>query len=188
MKVVSLLGSPRKKGNTAKVLTWTEEELLNLGHHVERVNVIDYQINGCLECMHCQQVPDEPGCAQRDDIPAIFDKVLAADVLIFASGLFSWSIPGQFKLLLDRFFCLLKGYGTPDYESLIQDKKGVVLVTCGGPKEGNTDLVLEMYQRTSALAKMPPMKELVIPFCISPDTLDEETKLQVKNLVQEMVS
>lgn len=184
MKVLSMLGSPRKKGNTAKVLTWAEEEFQNLGHQVDRVNVVDYQVNGCLGCQSCQRVQDEPGCAQKDDMSSIFDKVLTADVIIFASGLFTWGIPGQFKSLFDRFFCLIKGYGSPHYKSLIQGKKGMVIATCGGPVEGNADLLLEMYKRTSELAQMPPMSELVVPFCITPDSIGEETKMQVKDLVR----
>jgi len=170
------------------VLAWAEEELQNLGHEVDRVNVVDYQVNGCLGCMRCQMIQDEPGCAQKDDMPAIFDKIMAADVIIFASGLFTWSVPGQFKSVLDRMFCAIKGYGTPDYRSLIQDKKGVVIATCGGPVEGNADLLLEMYKRISVLAKMPPMSELVVPFCMTPDNIGEEVQIQVKDLVQEIVN
>ena len=186
MRVLSVLGSPRKMGNTAKVLTWIDEELQSLGHQVDRVNVVDYKINGCLGCMRCQQVMDEPGCVQKDDMQGIHDKILAADAIILASGLYVWSVPGQLKSLLDRFFCLVKGSGGPNYKSLIQDKKGVVLVTCGGPIEGNADFLLEMYHRFAGYANMPPLTELVVPFCTSPDNMGEDIKMQATQLAKEI--
>ena len=54
MKVLSIFGGPRKKGNTVTVLSWVEEELTNLGHKVERVNVVDERVGGCLGCSNCQ--------------------------------------------------------------------------------------------------------------------------------------
>ena len=37
MKITTLLGSAKKKGNTATVLGWVKEELESLGHDVEGI-------------------------------------------------------------------------------------------------------------------------------------------------------
>ena len=37
MNVISIFGGPRKKGNTATILGWVEEELKTLGHQIERI-------------------------------------------------------------------------------------------------------------------------------------------------------
>ena len=37
MQITTLLGSAKKKGNTATVLGWVEEELKSLEHDVERI-------------------------------------------------------------------------------------------------------------------------------------------------------
>ena len=50
MKIISLQGSPRKNGNTAKVLSWVEEELLASGHDVESVFLNSKNLKGCLAC------------------------------------------------------------------------------------------------------------------------------------------
>ncbi len=54
MKVVSLPGSAKKKGNTATVLGWAEEELKSLGHSVARIQLSLENINGCLGCAKCR--------------------------------------------------------------------------------------------------------------------------------------
>ena len=50
MKVMTILGSPKKKGNTAKVLGWLEEELEAQGNQVSRINITDREVRGCLGC------------------------------------------------------------------------------------------------------------------------------------------
>ena len=39
MNIISIFGGPRKKGNTATILGWVEEELKTLGHQIERINL-----------------------------------------------------------------------------------------------------------------------------------------------------
>ena len=50
MKALTLLGSAKKKGNTATVLGWVEEELQSQGHAVERIYLNNKTIGGCLGC------------------------------------------------------------------------------------------------------------------------------------------
>lgn len=53
MKILTILGSPKKHGNTATVLK-RFEELISPLHQVERINLRDYTIHGCLGCNVCQ--------------------------------------------------------------------------------------------------------------------------------------
>jgi len=55
MKVTTILGSPRKKGNTAKVLSWFEDEMKAQGHEIDRINMADSEVKGCLGCGSCQK-------------------------------------------------------------------------------------------------------------------------------------
>ena len=49
MQITSLLGSPKKKGNTATVLGWVEEELKSLGHDVERIYLNNQGLSGVCQ-------------------------------------------------------------------------------------------------------------------------------------------
>jgi len=46
MKIITILGSPRKKGNTAKVLSMFEDNV-EKNHEVERINITQYKVGGC---------------------------------------------------------------------------------------------------------------------------------------------
>jgi multimeric flavodoxin WrbA len=49
MKVATLMGSPRKKGNTARVLEFFENLLKKTGHEIDRINIVDYEeANKCM--------------------------------------------------------------------------------------------------------------------------------------------
>jgi len=71
MKIITILGSPKKKGNTAKVLSMFEDKVEN-NHEVERINVTNYNVGGCLGCYKCQERKGEPDCVQKDDALTIF--------------------------------------------------------------------------------------------------------------------
>jgi multimeric flavodoxin WrbA len=46
MQITTLLGSAKKKGNTATVLSWVEKELESLGHNVDRIYLNKKTIKG----------------------------------------------------------------------------------------------------------------------------------------------
>jgi multimeric flavodoxin WrbA len=81
MKVLTILGSPRKKGNTATVLRHFEN-LVAEHHQVDRVNITEQDVRGCLGCGACKKKPDEPGCIQKDDAVSIFNRMLNSDIVV----------------------------------------------------------------------------------------------------------
>jgi len=176
MKIVSLFGSPRKKGNTAKVLSWVEEELREKGHEVDRVIITDYNVNGCLGCYACQENPEEPACVQKDDAVKIFYRMIEADGIIYASPLYCWGFTSQIKPLIDRHLCLTTGYGTDKWKSLIEGKRSGLIVTCAGPEEGNTDPIKGVYKGLMNFTKCHIAGMLIVPFTTTPEELPEETK------------
>ena len=188
MRIVSVQGSPRpKKGNTAKVLGWVEEELRLKGHFVDHINMTDKKVNGCKECYTCQGIPDEPGCPQEDDAKEVFEQLIASDVILLASPLFCWDFSSQIKPLIDRCFCLVTDYGTPKWKSLLEGKRAGLLVTCAGPIEGNADLVSEMFNRLMQYTKCKVAGTLVIPFATTPDAMGEEIKAQAVKFAHKFI-
>ena len=102
MKVCILMGSPRKQGNTNALLVPFRQELEALGAETETVWLHDLDIRPCAACRACQRDWTVFGCVQRDDVPAIFDQVLACDLLVLATPIYSWYCTPPMKALLDR--------------------------------------------------------------------------------------
>ncbi|MFC1764404.1 flavodoxin family protein [Planctomycetota bacterium] len=186
MKILTLQGSPRADGNTATVLK-EFENLVQQNHTVERVNIADLQIHGCLGCLGCQSDKNKPGCRQvNDDANAVLEKICAADVVIYATPLYCWSFSAQLKALLDRHLCLVKGIFTNDQTSLIQGKQLALLVTCGGSEEASADIIQELFNRIAHFCQCQILGKYILPFCTGPDALPGRTTSLVQAMVRDI--
>ena len=70
-------------------------------HHVEVVSVRDYKVNPCMGCNACFMSKDNI-CAQKDDMPIIYDKMGHADMLVVASPVYFYGLSAQLKAVIDR--------------------------------------------------------------------------------------
>lgn len=166
MDVVTVLGSPRKQGNTASVLSSFEELARARGHGVERIHTIDHRIGGCTGCAACQKGEDLAICVQPDDGPTILRRLVGAEVIVYATPLYCWSYASQMKPLLDRHLSLTAGFRTPQHRSALAGKRLALLVTCGGPAEGNADLVQLAFDRfAGGLLQASSVRKYVVPGC-----------------------
>jgi len=186
MTIVTLMGSPRINGNTATVLNWVEDELRSTGNSIERINLVDRDITGCCECYHCKVHERDPRCSLQDDVPAMFRSMVEADAVTYATPLFTWGFSGQMKQFLDRHFCLVTGDSPENTVSLLAGKPISLLVTAAGPIEGNADLILEMFERLARGTHCIVASTLVVPFCTTPDRLDDEVRLSAIRFAREV--
>lgn len=168
MHIVTLLGSPRRKGNTATVLAAFEQKLSPF-HTIERIDLVDYTIRGCLGCDYCQRHADQPFCAQQDDdANAVFERMRRADLLVYASPLYVWDFTAQMKTLLDRQYCLIKWRGGQVYTSFLAGKSAILLVTCGAGIEDNADVIQVVFKREMDCAGCQVAGIYILPNCTTP--------------------
>ena len=100
MNVLILSGSPRKGGNT-ELLVEAFVKGASQKHHVEVVSVNDYKVNPCMGCNACFKSKDNT-CAQKDDMPLIYEKMAHADMLVIASPVYFYGLSAQLKTVIDR--------------------------------------------------------------------------------------
>jgi multimeric flavodoxin WrbA len=147
MQILTILGSPRKHGNTDAVLRRFEVKAVDAGHAVSRVRIVDYDVAGCLGCDACQGDPGDFACAQVDDAEDILRQIQAADLAVYAAPVYCWSVPAQMKALMDRHYCSVKVERGRLVSRLLDGKRSVLLLTCGGGASDNADLTLPMFER-----------------------------------------
>ena len=70
-----------------------------VGHQVEFVSLRGREIKFCVGCLSCQKTG---ACVIKDDVPAIMENVLNADVVCWATPIYYYEMSGQMKTLLDR--------------------------------------------------------------------------------------
>lgn len=69
------------------------------GHQVEKVALTNQVITFCKGCLSCQKTGN---CIIKDDANVIVNKMIAADVIVFATPVYFYEMSGQMKTLLDR--------------------------------------------------------------------------------------
>ena len=129
-KFCIIMGSPRINGNTAELLKPFIAELEAKNADVNYIPLVDKTILPCKACYNCQNVADEYGCIQKDDVPKIMDQIIESDCLVLATPIFSWYCTAQMKALLDRHYGLNKFYGSVQ-GSLWAGKKVAIIATHG---------------------------------------------------------
>ena len=98
-KVLIISSSPRAKGNSARLAQSFAEGAKAAGNETELVSLHDKQIGFCRGCFVCQKTQR---CVMHDDADAIREKMLNADVLVFATPIYYYEMSGQLKTMLDR--------------------------------------------------------------------------------------
>ena len=69
------------------------------GNEVEKISLIGKSIAFCKGCLACQKIGR---CVINDDVNAIMEKVLQADVVCWATPIYYYEMSGQMKVLIDR--------------------------------------------------------------------------------------
>lgn len=98
-KILILSGSFRKQGNSDLLCDEFMRGAAEAGHTVEKIFVNDKQINYCRGCGVCNTTHK---CIQKDDMEAILDKMVNADVIVLATPVYFYTMNGQMKTLIDR--------------------------------------------------------------------------------------
>ena len=104
MKVLALNGSLRgKNGVTFKILKSIGEGVKNAGGIWNVINLSELRIESCRGCNHCQRTKTyECIFDGRDDAEEVFSRMVDADVLIYATPVYLFSISSLLKRLLER--------------------------------------------------------------------------------------
>lgn len=157
LRVVALLGSPRKRGNTSAALDGVLKSFDELPAAVDRIWLSAHSIAGCRECFRCLDEANGPGCKVEDDMQPLYAKLLSSDVVVLATPVFTWAVAAPLKGFLERWYCLTKTQPDGSYTSMMAGKAMFGVITAAG---GVNDGALMVSQGLKALAEFMRMEYL----------------------------
>lgn len=99
MKVLAVIGSPRKNGNTETLLGAVLKGVEAAGGEIEVVRLCALRIQPCIGCGGCDKTGQ---CVLEDDMQELYPKILASQRLILASPIYFYGITAQAKGFVDR--------------------------------------------------------------------------------------
>lgn len=111
-KILVVLGGGRANGNTAQLAEAFIKGATEVGHHTELISLNKLKVNGCTGCNACRY---EKPCVQEDDFNSLIPKIKEADLIVFASPLYFWTISSKIKAFIERFYCIAEKDDTPPF-------------------------------------------------------------------------
>jgi multimeric flavodoxin WrbA len=156
MNILALNGSPRsEKSNTLRLTRAFLEGINRVGSHtVETITIADKKIEPCRGCYCCWE--KTPGvCVVADDMRAVFEKYLRADMIIWSFPLYYFGMPSKTKALLDRLLPLNlpdivihadeTASHLPRYD--LKNQKHILISTCGFfTAQNNYDALIKQFE------------------------------------------
>ena len=106
MKIAVFNGSPRK-ANTAAMVQAFCEGAQAAGHEVETYHVGKMKIEGCHGCEYCH-TKGEGKCVLKDDLEKILPAYKEADMIVFASPIYYFTMTAQIEAAIQRVYCIGK--------------------------------------------------------------------------------
>ena len=98
-KVLVISASPRKGGNSDTLCDEFIRGAQESGNTAEKVFLRSQKINYCTGCGVCNTTHK---CVQQDDMAAILEKLVQADVIVMATPVYFYTMDGQMKTMIDR--------------------------------------------------------------------------------------
>lgn len=103
MDIFVLTGSPRKDGNS----NYLAEEFIRgareAGHKLSRFDAGQAKVHPCIACNSCGM--DGP-CVFKDDFETVRQKIIPADMVVFATPMYYFGLSAQLKAVIDRFYAI----------------------------------------------------------------------------------
>ena len=160
--IIILNGAARKNGSTAELIQAFTEGAESAGNQVTEFYLQDMNIHGCMGCNGCARAPKgtENPCVQKDDMGSINAAFMKADVVVFASPVYFWTVTGTLKTAADRLYAELKALGYGGFP-----KKSVLLMTAkqrGGMRPSSVISAGRISEKFSVQAKQKKLISSVL--------------------------
>lgn len=140
-KIIILNGAARKNGNTAKLVDAFADGAESVGNQVKTFYLDGMDIHSCKGCLRAGRDSKSP-CSQKDDMDQIYAEFESADVVVFASPVYFWTITGPLKTVADRLYAELECLG---YSGFL--KQSVLLMTADGGDYSQAVTWYRTYER-----------------------------------------
>jgi len=155
-KILGVIGSPRKKGNThilvSRILDGAKEE----GADTEIIFLNDLDIRECDGCHSCWKGRQ---CSKKDDMNAIYPKIIESDIIIFGTPVYWYGPTALMKCFIDRFVY----FNCPENRSKIKGKAAVLAIPFEEDNIKTADLLIRFFVKSLRYLEMKIIGKILSP-------------------------
>ncbi|MHA1245401.1 MAG: flavodoxin family protein [Candidatus Heimdallarchaeota archaeon] len=122
IKVLGIIGSPRRNGNTELMVDEVLAGAKEAGAEIDKVILNELNISPCQACNSCSKTGI---CKIQDDMNIVNEKMKESSVFVYGTPVFYWGPTAQFKAFMDRLLATSR-------QGIIKDKQVIVTIPLGG--------------------------------------------------------
>lgn len=156
MKILAVVGSPRKGGNTEILVSRIAEGARAGGAQVEIIHLGDLHIHECDGCHACWR--GRP-CSKEDDMRGLYPKIAAGDAIVFGTPVYWYGPTALMKAFIDRFVYFNGEANRP----MVRGKRAAVAVVLEEASESTWRPVVEFFEKSLAYLEMELGETIVVP-------------------------
>jgi len=161
MKIIGIIASPRREGNTAWVVNKILEGAKEKGAETRAWYFSDLDIKPCNGCLCCHKEGSH-GCIIRDDMQELYGAIEHADALVFGSPVYMGQMSAQAKTVTDRLFAQISPRFSPHYKEKATKQKLVLVFTQGNPDPGMFQVYFDYTKRMFQLLEFDVNEVVVV--------------------------
>lgn len=154
VKLLGIVGSPRKSGNTETLMEETLKSAEQEGAEIELIRLVDFNLKPCDGCQTCTKTKK---CAIEDDVESIFKKMAEADGIIIGSPVYFQNVTAQTKIFMDRVGYLNIARGRRAFENKIG---GAIVVARRAGLSNALSQIFLFLNATRMVAATPAVRAL----------------------------
>jgi len=155
-KILGVLGSPRKEGNTHVLISKILESAKEVGAKGELLFLDELNIGECMGCFSCWKGNE---CSRKDDMNNLYPKIFESDVIVWGTPVYWYGPTALIKAFLDRLFYVTSPNNLPK----IQGKSAVLVIPF---QENNIEIatpIVKMFEKSFKYIKMDIVEKLIVP-------------------------
>jgi multimeric flavodoxin WrbA len=139
-RILAVIGSPRKGGNTDLLVGKMAEGAASKGAKVDTLRLGELNIRECDGCHVCWQ---RKPCSKRDDMLNIYPKIIESDAIIFGTPVYWYGPTALMKAFIDRFVY----FNCPENRAKIKGKKAVIVIPFEEQNPDTARPVVEFFEK-----------------------------------------
>ena len=172
MRVLALLGSPRKGGNSDILAEEVLKGAKQAGAQTEKIYLDDYHIRPIGEVADNSRARND--ARANDDFLKVLHLFLDSDTIIWSTPIYWAGVSAQMKCFIDR---LSSYFNNPEYVSRFTGKRHIFLCTYGRADKDYHRMVTEPMRNTIETLHGIYLGEICVPDCYQKGKIREKPEI-----------
>ncbi|MGE5604750.1 MAG: flavodoxin family protein [Bacteroidota bacterium] len=155
-RIIGVIGSPRRNGNTDLLVTKILEAAKLEGAVAKAVYLNDLTIKECDGCHVCWN--GKP-CPKQDDMCNLYPEIIASDVIIFGTPVYWYGPTALMKAFIDRFVY----FNIPENRKYVKGKSAVLVIPFEEEDWETVAPVISFFEKSLGYLEMNLIDKIIVP-------------------------